>query len=212
VNTACGFGCQVFANSQPPQFRKPLLATLPTPPVYTSQTTAYPTVKNLQYRSALAVAKIAPPAKQVTIESRNHLLDCYTSSVAGQFPDSSLESAQTARRNAPLRLFADYYTKTQKLTPPGSVNFALGLINLELELAGNELTNAFHNSLACSLAAHIDVAVVNKTVKAGSSGSRFAIGTSVPLSAAIGASPLPSAIKASSIWIFRRFAPMSCVS
>ncbi len=91
------------------------------------------------------------------------MLDCYTSPITGQFPDSLLEAGNTTRSNAPFALLAAYYAKTQKLTPPRSVNLALGLIDLKLELAGNELADAFHYSLACSLAADVDVTVVGIT-------------------------------------------------
>jgi hypothetical protein len=74
-----------------------------------------------------------------------------------------LEAAQTARSNAPFAPLAGYYTKAQKLTPPGSVNLALGLIDLKLEPAGNEPADALHYSPACSLTADINVAVVGIT-------------------------------------------------
>jgi hypothetical protein len=121
------------------------------------------------------VAKIASPANQVTVESRNHLLDCHTSSIAGQFPDSLLESSQTARSNTPFGLLTDYYTKSQKLTPPRSGNFALGLIDLKLELTGNELANAFHYALACPLAANINVTVVGVTDEPMASTLQFSV-------------------------------------
>ena len=103
------------------------------------------------------------------------MLDCYTSPITGQFPDSLLEAAKTARSNAPFGLFTGYYAESQKLTPPGSVNFALGLIDLKLELASNEPANAFHYSLACSLAADINVTVVGVTYEPMASTLQFSV-------------------------------------
>jgi hypothetical protein len=103
------------------------------------------------------------------------LLDCNTPSITGQFPDSPLEPAQTARSNTPFCLLTGYYAKSQKFTSPRSANFALGLIDLKLELAGNELANAFHYSLACSLAADINVTVVSVTDKSMASTLQFSV-------------------------------------
>ena len=102
VNTTCGFGSQLFSDSQSPQLRKSLLAAFPTPPIYTSQTTAYPRIKPYQHRWCLAIAKIASPANQVTIELLNHLFDSYTSPVTGQFPNSFLEFGTDFSEQCPV--------------------------------------------------------------------------------------------------------------
>ena len=112
------------------------------------------------------MAKIASSANQVTIELLNHLFDCYTSPIAGQFPNASLESKQTFRSNAPFCLFTGYYAKAQKLTPPGPVYLALGLIDLKLELTSNELTNTLHYPFTSSLAANINIAIIRLAYKA----------------------------------------------
>ena len=106
------------------------------------------------------MAVVAPPAEQIFVEFLDHPFDCYTSPVAGQLPHSHLQSFKTLRGNASLSLFADYDAKPQKLASPGAVNFALGFIDLQFELAGNELADTVHYAKSRPLAANIDVAVV----------------------------------------------------
>jgi len=74
--------------------------------------------------------------------------------------NSALEARNRLRRDAPSRLSPTREAEAQELADARLGDRALSPVDLELETFGEELLDAGHHSLACLLAAHIDVAVV----------------------------------------------------
>ena len=86
---------------------------------------------------------------------------------------------------------------------------ALKSLNERLERINNQDLKKIGVQNTYDRFARLHTTSINRSSSAGLSVSRFAAGGSVPPTQAVGASPLPSCMKARSIWLFCRLPPMS---
>src|SRR5499427_10677218 len=122
----------------------------------------------------LAEAKVSAPPEKVWRETLDHLRQAVPSCPAGHVPDLRLEFGERLWRDAPLAPIIRN-AERQEFTLLRSRHRAFRLIDLQLQLVGQESANRSHDPLPGAATANIDVAVVGVAAEAETSAGQFLV-------------------------------------
>src|SRR3982750_3259966 len=165
--------CQRFT-PQPgtdPQFQESGSSTplgFPWPPQRRPEPQTNPADQTHQHLRRFAEAKIVSPTPQIRGQFLDRGFDADAFGPACDLPNSLLTAIQSFRRDHALHLGTHCKAESEKLSFLRSCHRALGLIDLEFELACDEPRNTFHHSLTGPFAANVDITIVRITNKAQS--------------------------------------------
>jgi hypothetical protein len=153
-------GGKVPADTTRGQLPESRSAPLPLLPEEAAYATAYPFIQALQHAWRFAETEVATPTRQVPVQRADHLVSADPSRALSQLPDSILEASQRLGRNAPFDLYPVREGESEEFARVWPRDRALRLIDLQLQLAGEEGFQPHHHPLARAFAAYIDVTVV----------------------------------------------------
>ena len=122
-------------------------------------TPANPHVQVGEHSGSVTEAEVPAPPDEVWRQLFDELRQAHAERPASQPPDSHLEPVERLRRNLPLTSVVRD-AKTQEPALLGLGHGALGHVDLQPKLSGHESADAAHDTVAGSMAADVDVAVV----------------------------------------------------
>ena len=166
---------QVLADPAFAELREAGPARFPLLPLEAAESSPNPRSQGGKHRRRLAEPELAAPSRQVATNIGDHPVQVDTPVPFREFPNSLLEPQERFRRYAPFRLLAAGEAKPQKLPLRWSSYGAFRLVDLELELAGDETRDALHHTFAGAATAEVDVTVVGVPHKAETASLKFLV-------------------------------------
>src|SRR6516164_143865 len=156
------------------QFFEAVGAVLPLPPEVRSEPSADPCLQVGEHSWGLAEAKVSAPPEKVWREILDHLRQAVPSCPAGHIPDLRLELGERLWRDAPLApVIRD--AESQEFTLLRSRHRAFRLVDLQLQLVGQEPAHRSHDPLPGAATANIDVAVAGVAAEAETPAGQFLV-------------------------------------